>query len=332
MNNIRINVLKTHVSYKRKYSVPKFPLFLNSQYKSNNAYIPSNNIHNNNVNISRNLFSHKDNQILPTIKWKPTNVSIPIPQESDGERECDVEGEKIGFIILRHVRCSKTNEYWKECYRCIKRFYPKNRILIIDDNSDYSFITTDTLDNTMVIRSEFPKRGEFLPYYYYLKTKFCETAVMLHDSMFIKKYICFNVNTYKMLWEFNKHCIADSVSFRHQVLMLDALNNETLNSFYNKKELGIWNGCFGCMSVVKYDYLKHIDNEYRIARLIPYITCRDARCAFERIIGCLLQINSKEPSLFGSIHNYCRWGLSYDKYIKNEYNHGLPVIKVWTGR
>ena len=344
MNDSRIKALKPHVSYKRRSKVPTYPLFLTAQFKSNTAYITSNNVHgnlhNNYINTSQNLFSRKENEILPTIKWEPTNVDVTVPQEGDSERiiepenenETKNEHEKVGFIILRHVSCSKTNEYWKECYRCIKRFYPKNRILIIDDNSNYSFVTNDPLDNTMIIQSEFPKRGEFLPYYYYLKTKFCETAVMLHDSMFIKKYIFFNVNTYKMLWDFGKECIVDDLSFKHQVLMLGALNNEKLNNFYNKKDFNIWKGCFGCMSAIKYDYLKFIDSEYRLACLMPYITCRDARCAFERIIACLLQINLKEPSLFGSIHSYCIWGLSYDEYIKNKYSNRLPIIKVWTGR
>ena len=341
MNDSRIKALKPHVSYKKRLNVPTYPLFLTSHFKSNTAYISSK-IASNNIHTSQKLFDNRENEILPTIKWEPTNVAIPVPKtvpqegDSGGEHERVVEPEKepekIGFIILRHVICSKTNEYWKECYTCIKRFYPKSRILIIDDNSNYSFVTNDPLDNTMIIQSEFPKRGEFLPYYYYLKTKFCETAVMLHDSMFIKKYISFNVNKYKMLWDFHKRHIADSISFKHQNLMLYALNNEKLNSFYNKKDIGIWDGCFGCMSVIKYDYLKLIDSEYRIACLIPYITCRDSRCAFERIIGCLLQINIKEPSLFGSIFDYCKWGLSYDKYIKNEYSDHLPIIKVWSGR
>ena len=341
MNDSRIKALKPHVSYKKRFSVPTYPLFLTSQFKSNNVNISSK-ITSNNIHTSQKLFDNRENEILPTIKWEPTNVAIPVPKtvpqegDSGGEHERVVEPEKepekIGFIILRHVICSKTNEYWKECYTCIKRFYPKSRILIIDDNSNYSFVTNDPLDNPMIIQSEFPKRGEFLPYYYYLKTKFCETAVMLHDSMFIKKYISFNVNKYKMLWDFHKRHIADSISFKHQNLMLYALNNEKLNSFYNKKDIGIWDGCFGCMSVIKYDYLKLIDSEYRIACLIPYITCRDSRCGFERIIGCLLQINIKEPSLFGSIFDYCKWGLSYDKYIKNEYSDHLPIIKVWSGR
>ena len=184
----------------------------------------------------------------------------------------------------------------------------------------------------MVIQSEFPRRGEFLPYYYYLKTKFCETAVILHDSVFIKKYIDFHVNNYKMIFNFCKRNISDNESLPYQMSLLSAINNEKLNHFYNKKDLDFWSGCFGCMSVIKYDYLKSIDSEFRIACLIPHITCRIARCAFERIIGCLLQVNMKEECLLGSIHSYCRWGLTYRDYVNNKYSTGLPLIKVWTGR
>ena len=236
----------------------------------------------------------------------------------------------FGFIVLRHVNNELTNNYWNHCYECIRKYYPENLILIIDDNSDYTYVTDDPLDNTMIIRSEYPKRGEFLPYYYYLKTNFCETAVILHDSAFIKKNINFNVGNYKILLEFGRGCIDDPVSMPHQKTLLAALNNQKLNNFYNKKNL--WKGCFGAMSVIKYSYLKSIDSEFRIASLIPYITFRDIRCAFERIIGCLLQINLNEKSMLGPINTYCPWGLSYNEYLSHKYNNNLPLIKVWTGR
>jgi hypothetical protein len=184
----------------------------------------------------------------------------------------------------------------------------------------------------MVIKSEFPKRGEFLPYYYYLKTKFCETAVILHDSVFIKKYIDFHVNNYKMILNFCKRNISDGQSLPYQMTLLSAINNEKLANFYNKKDLNFWSGCFGCMSVIKYDYLKSIDSEFRIACMIPHITCRMARCALERILGCLLQVNMKEECLLGSIHSYCRWGLTFQDYLNKKYRSELPLIKVWTGR
>ena len=41
----------------------------------------------------------------------------------------------LGFIILRHIKDDKTNEYWKFSYDCVRRFYPETPIMIIDDNS-----------------------------------------------------------------------------------------------------------------------------------------------------------------------------------------------------
>ena len=327
INHTGITTLQQHRPNKKRRNVSTQPLFFTSDSRH---YTPSTPINHSgmllpSVHINQDSFHHKENEILPTIEWEPS-FSVDSIKEEIGKVE------DIGFIILRNVISSVTNEYWKECYRCIKHFYPTNRILIIDDNSDNSFVTKEPLDTTMVIQSEFPKRGEFLPYYYYLKTKFCETAVIIHDSVFIKKYIDFNVNNYKIILNFCKRNISDNESLPYQMNLLSAINNEKLNNFYNKKDLNFWSGCFGCMAVIKYDYLKSIDSEFRIACLIPHITCRVARCAFERIVGCLLQVNMKEESLLGSNHSYCRWGLTYYEYLNKKYSSELPLIKVWTGR
>ena len=327
MNNTRITPLKTHLLNNKVRNVPTRSLFFTSDLKT---YAPKTIVNyptvlSPSVNVSNNSLHHKENEILPTIEWKPSFVV----DSAHGEIG---EPENIGFIILRHVISSITNQYWRECYRCIKTFYPKNRILIIDDNSDSSFLTHEPLDNTMIIQSEFPKRGEFLPYYYYLKTKFCETVVILHDSMFINKYIDFNVNNYKMILNFCKKDISDGESYPHQMNLLSAINSEKLTNFYNKKELDLWSGCFGCMSVIKYEYLKSIDSEFRLACLIPHITCRAARCALERIIGCLLQVNVKEDCLLGSVHKYCNWRLTFHDYLNKKYNTNLKLIKVFSRR
>ena len=315
MNVNNITALKPHASYKKKLKMPSYSLFSNtSPLKHATTMIPT---------ISTNVSQTPLPVIEEDIKWETTSPLIP-PENNP---------EPIGFIILRNVISANTNEYWKECCRCIKNFYPRNRILIIDDNSNYSYVSNDLLENTMIIKSEFPKRGEFLPYYYYLRTHFCETAVILHDSMFIKKYIDFNVDNYKFILDFGKANINDTNSLPSQAKLLNALNNEKLNKFYRTKDDDMWKGCFGCMSIIKYNYLKNIDNEFRISSLIPHITCRDDRCALERIIGCLLQVNKKnEKTLLGNVIIYCKWGFTYERYVRNEYSNLLPIIKVWTGR
>ena len=91
----------------------------------------------------------------------------------------------FGFIMLRHVKSEITNKYWIYCYNCIRQYYPENKILIIDDNSDYSFITDEKLYKTTIINSdrEHLEKGEFLPYYYYLHNKLFDRAAMFN-------YIC----------------------------------------------------------------------------------------------------------------------------------------------
>ena len=81
----------------------------------------------------------------------------------------------LGFIMLRHVKFKATNEYLIESYNCLRRFYPNNHIMIIDDNSNYDYISYDSnnvyIYNCEIVQSEFPKRGEILGYYYLYKNE-----------------------------------------------------------------------------------------------------------------------------------------------------------------
>lgn len=229
----------------------------------------------------------------------------------------------IGFIILRYVNDELTDQYWKHCYDCIRKYYNYNPILIIDDGSNKDFLSTPELLNTTIINSEYQKRGELLPYIYYLDKPFCDTAVMLHDSVFINKYIDFHTDTYRMLWHFDSGMVDQTEIV---IKMIDAIGDDRLTQYYNRQH---WEGCFGGMSVISHNYLKGINKSYKIHKLLDLVTGRPDRCAFERVIGVLLQINSWQPSLLGDIVTYCRWGISFAE--KEETAH-LPMTKVWTGR
>jgi len=231
--------------------------------------------------------------------------------------------EQIGFIMLRHVNNELTNIYWNYCYECIRKYYPEYPILIIDDNSNYAYITERDLYKTTIINSEYNGRGELLPYYYYLNNKLFDTAVIIHDSVFINKYIDMNVEKYKFIWEFDH--THDQI--KDETIMINLFNDNELLNFYKNKHL--WVGCFGGMSIIKHDYLKYINNKHDISKLLGHVLTRYNRCSFERVIACLLQFNDKNNTLLGDIHDYCCWGIRFCD--KNSYNH-LPIIKVWTGR
>lgn len=250
----------------------------------------------------------------------------------------------LGFIILRNVICKKTNKYWIECYRCIRNFYPENKILIIDDNSNYEFVTSIQLKNTTIIQSEHKKRGEILPYYYYLKNKLFERAVILHDSTFIQKYINFEMdNENKFLWSF-LHKWNDE---DNEKKLIENLNeNDSLLTFYDKKKE--WSGCFGCMSLISHNFLCILDKKYNIiSNLIDKIQCRNDRMNFERVFALVFTYeNNVTCSVFGDIHEYInnnnnwgyKWKYTYNTYLHNKQLNILNdttspcIIKVWSGR
>ena len=172
---------------------------------------------------------------------------------------------QTGFIILRHVNNEITNNYWKLSYDCIRKYYPEHQVLIIDDNSNKEYLTEHPLYKTTIINSEYPGRGELLPYYYYLHNKLFDSAFIIHDSVFINTYIDLSVNKYKILWDFEHHW--DQIE--DETNMINLFNDKELLTFYENKNL--WKGCFGGMSVIRHDYLVDINNKYNISKLLSYV-------------------------------------------------------------
>ena len=231
----------------------------------------------------------------------------------------------FGFIMLRHVCNDKTNNYWIECYDSIRKFYPDNYIIIIDNDSSCEFITNKYLHNVTIINSEFKGRGELLPYYYYLNNKFFDIAFIVQDSIIFNECIEINDDVCKFIWNF-KH---NWDNIEDEIYILNAFNDINLINFYNDKKL--WNGCFGSMCIISHDALKNIDDKYNIKILLNYITNKKYRCCFERIIACLICICTDVQVLFGDLHIYFNgFGhITYDN--KNNFNH-LPIVKYWSGR
>ena len=158
--------------------------------------------------------------------------------------------------------------------------------------------------------------------------------MILHDSTIVKKYIDFNVETYKLLWTFEHKW--DQVDDEKRII--SALTNNTeLLKFHDDKNL--WLGCFGCMTVITYDYIKMLDEKYTLGNLVGVITNRYNRCSFERVLACMLMANKTlyNFTLFGDIHTYYvnvkrDPGYSYAKYVKDNYQLNLPIVKLWAWR
>lgn len=194
----------------------------------------------------------------------------------------------LGFIILRHVSAPSHDQLWQECYRCIRKYYPDNKIVIIDDASDEQHLTTDLmLHNTEILQSEYPKRGELLPYHYYVRNRWFDKAVILHDSVFIKRYINFdNTTHYKPLWVFGHDWDqpTDVIAPFFKVLK----NQDELLARYAKTKM--WRGAFGVMNVITHDYLVYLENRYKLSNLLTIVKTRSDRMILERVMAVVTQL------------------------------------------
>lgn len=250
----------------------------------------------------------------------------------------DLKTEDFGFIITRHVNSEKTNLYWIESIKCIRKFYKNEKIVIIDDNSKQEFINNMDvpLDNCIIVNSEYPARGELLPYYYLYKNKYFKKAVIIHDSIFFTKYIDFTkYNTCKFLFH-HTHEFDEDLQI---IMLLKELNNpDRVIEEYKKKDK--WFMCFGVQSVITLDFITQLHEKYNFFVLLNHIKTRDKRMCLERIFGLLTTLEDpdllKSPSIFGLIGNYPNWSIyHFENYLEDKKNNNLnkrEIVKVWTGR
>lgn len=253
--------------------------------------------------------------------------------------------DSFGFIITRHVNSETTNKYWNHSVKILRTLYPKRKIVIIDDNSNQNFVKADfTYNNVQIIQSEFPGRGELLPYYYFIKHKFFENAIIMHDSVFIHKRINFdNLRGKKVvpLWHFT----SDNENIEKSIKITKVLLNSHILQDKLRDEIKIglpqetWYGCFGVQAYINHNFLLHIENKYKITNLVQTVLNRPDRCCLERIMGCIFNndcpLTIKIKSLFGDITQHHNWReYTFDKYIAHLKKGTIPhvVVKVWTGR
>jgi len=245
----------------------------------------------------------------------------------------------FGFIITRHVNSETTNRYWNQNIKLLRTHYPQCKLIIIDDNSNQSFIKADfDYNNLEVINSEYPGRGELLPYIYFLKYKWFDNAVIIHDSVFFHKTFDFtNTNTNAIsLWMFyNNNSEIDNI-----LRISNYLNHtEVIKYHILKWSQNSWLSCLGTMSYINYDFLVNLNDKYKLTNLIDIIRNRSDRCALERIMGILFYIETqRNDTLFGYINDShkkskdCTY--TFDEYMNSFYSGKIPttVVKVWTGR
>jgi hypothetical protein len=204
--------------------------------------------------------------------------------------------------------------------------------MIIDDHSDYKYIDPEDEKGVNIIRSELePGRGEFLPYYYYLKNRIADRVCFIHDSVFINKTVDLTIHKNSILWSFETNLDTDSEK-DIQIGIISFLKNKySLLDFYiNRKQ--DWKGCFGCMAILEYDFLVKIEDKYGITNIGLGIKNRTDRCALERVFSCILySMDNNIGCVFGNIYSYMK-----NSFVKidnlDNMDKTVPFTKVWYSR
>jgi hypothetical protein len=242
----------------------------------------------------------------------------------------------FGFIITRHVTSNKTNGYWNQCVKLLRTHYNQCKIVVIDDNSDQIYVKSEyDYKNLIIIQSEYPGRGELLPYIYFLRNKWFENAVIIHDSVFFHFSYPFEKLNRKFasLWYFgNNDSVLDNIIRVSNVLEYNTIIVNHINN-WNKKT---WLSSQGAQSYINHDFLVYLNNKYSLTNLIDVVLNRNDRYTLERIIGILIYIETHNTTtIFGDINSlYKAPTYTFDEYI-NLFNKGKvmnKIVKVWTGR
>ena len=231
----------------------------------------------------------------------------------------------LGFCIVRCIRDDKHVELCYEAYNSIRKFYPDNHIMIIDDNSTIE--DNHKYENITIIKSEYPGCGEILAYFYFHKLRLFDEMVFIHDSMKINSVL--NLNQAPMfLWNFNRHDWDDVP--RVCRLIKDFKNRyELINLMVSNQ----WEGCFGICSYVTLPFIDEISDKYNLFSVMEHVKCRDDRCSIERIWALICHHYTGQriiPTICGDIFSHPNAFRSHSPDDPNL--SSLPIIKRWMGR
>jgi hypothetical protein len=253
--------------------------------------------------------------------------------------------ENFGFIIVRHMTNDIDKQYWQECVHCIRKFYPEEKIIVVDDNSSLKpssdQLDIETYTNVTIVQAEYPGAGEVLGYYYGWKNKPFKKFVVLHDSMFLQSKLPESIAEQEVifLWHFCTYLGQGVEGYNkdNNVTFINHCKPEQqpalFKLYYDKSA---WFGNFGVSSVVSLDLVERIFTNYNFLNIIQKIKNRHDREAMERVFALIAYLEEPllkiKPSLLGNIKDYKNsYAIRWEHY-KNGYRTNCAVNKVWSGR
>lgn len=259
--------------------------------------------------------------------------------------------ENFGFIIPSY--CSNEIHLFqlKRCINSIRKFHNGIKIIIIDDYSEINLSKNlSEYDNILILLSTIKSAGDMSTYKIFLDNPIFQKAVIMQDSMTLEKELDIEkIDTISYLWYFTNHRLhwhiieepQNEYNIKkgikvHDDAIIDIINNYILNIKFKEFAQKIyfdknkWSGCFGCLSIIDYDFLKVLDEKTGIINLLLNFNNNRLRRVAESIFALAVKY-----VLGDEIFEKAYDGLYYDginepngRITLNAKSLGLPINNI----
>ena len=226
----------------------------------------------------------------------------------------------FGWLVLRHVASGEhvSAQFWHENARRLRRWFPSDPILIIDNRSNRTVFPLtwrcpEELAPCSVVFHDDDASAEMLPYYIMATRQPFRRAVFLFDSTFAlspkddhapaermaRARATLTTGETRPLWGFDTRGHFSERHFKWlsttTMRLLNALNHSRVLRA-RALDYSSWWGCFGAMAVFDVEFATMLFRDLGFERLRKLLTNRIERMAFERIMGIVLSFGGFSPA------------------------------------
>lgn len=225
--------------------------------------------------------------------------------------------KSFGFIIPSY--CSSKIHFLqlKRCLNSISKFHPDKQIIIIDDYSDINLTEElKSYDKVKVVMSPVKSAGDMMTYEVFKNNPLFNKGVIIQDSMVLEKALI-NINsikTIKYIWYFTNHRLhwhkikepQTEYNKKHSINVHDDAVMDAIRRFVTKNEFkkyaldmfmkkDKWSGCFGCLSIIDYDFIEVLNKKTGILDLLKNMNDNRLRRVSESIfaLSCLFVLGDE---------------------------------------
>lgn len=235
----------------------------------------------------------------------------------------ETKTEDFGFVIPSYCSSKMHVESLKKCIESIRKFYPTEKIIVIDDFSPEN-IDVFRDKNIIIEKSVLKGGGDMIVYYLLLKNKYFKQTVIMQDSMRVLSRIrdiqddvlfLWHATNHKTQWkeikepqsEYNKinNIITHNDLLKHNVGMFLEGDFKTF-ALENIDKKDSWDVCFCLSSIIKLDFLEKLENETKfVTQYLTQLNTNRQRRTAESLfpIACLYVLGRKVGSYEGLYFN-----------------------------